>query len=52
MNVYIYPTDRDWYDFLAGRPELDEVNFWQPGGSQQFRRLNAGDLFLFRCGIC
>jgi putative restriction endonuclease len=32
MKIYIGVTDSDWYRFLRSRPELDEVNFWQPGG--------------------
>ncbi len=50
LNVYIYPTDRDWYRFLAKEPDVDEVNFWRPGGKQPFRQLQPGDLFLFRLG--
>jgi putative restriction endonuclease len=26
----------------------DEVNFWQPSGTNQFRALQAGELFLFK----
>lgn len=48
MYVYVYPTDGDWFDFLSARPELDEVNFWRPGGEQPFKQLNPGDLLLFR----
>lgn len=48
MNVYVYPTDKDWFDFLASRPDIDEVNFWRPGGVQEFRQLDPGDLLLFR----
>src|SRR6185503_1535779 len=48
MQVYVYPTDRNWFDFLRGRPNLDEVNFWRPGGEQPFRQLTPGDLLLFR----
>jgi putative restriction endonuclease len=50
VNVYIYPTDRDWYRFLSNEPGIDEVNFWRPGGKQAFRQLEPGDLFLFRLG--
>lgn len=50
MNVYIYPTDRDWYRFLSNEAGIDEVNFWRPGGKQPFRQLEPGDLFLFRLG--
>ncbi|MDB4913759.1 MAG: Restriction endonuclease [Gemmatimonadetes bacterium] len=48
MNVYVYPTDLKWFKYLAARPHLDEVNFWQPGGGHVFNRLVPGDLFLFR----
>lgn len=48
VNVYVYPTDRDWYSFLSAQPHLDEVNFWRPGGTQPFRQLTPGDLMLFR----
>jgi putative restriction endonuclease len=41
-------TDKDWYRFLSGRPNLDEVNFWQPGGSREFRTLSPGEPFLFK----
>ena len=48
MRLYVYPTDHDWFKFLKGQPGIDEVNFWQPGGSRRFTRLEPGDLFLFR----
>lgn len=48
MSVYVYPTDLEWFRFLQSRSPLDEVNFWQPGGSTEFRALQPGDLFLFR----
>lgn len=48
MSVYVYPTDRDWFDFLRARAPLDEVNFWRPGGRSNFHGLAVGDLFLFR----
>ena len=48
MRVYLYPTMQEWFDYLATRPDLDEVNFWRPGGLQPFRGLEPGDLFLFR----
>lgn len=47
-KTYIGITDSDWYEFLSSRPELTEVNFWQPGGNKQFRALSQGDLFLFK----
>ena len=48
MKAYVGITDYDWYEFLASRPELEEVNFWQPGGSRLFRALEPGGLFLFK----
>lgn len=48
MSVYVYPTDLEWFQFLQLRIPLDEVNFWQPGGTIEFRRLQPGELFLFR----
>jgi hypothetical protein len=32
MKLYVGVTDNDRYRFLRSQPELDEVNFWQPGG--------------------
>jgi putative restriction endonuclease len=46
--AYIGVTDGDWYEFLSNRPDLTEVNFWQPGGSRQFKALSPGELFLFK----
>jgi len=48
MKIYIAVTDNDWYRFLSEKSEIDEVNFWQPGGKSQFRALKPGELFLFK----
>lgn len=48
MRAYIGVTDGDWFKFLKAQADLDEVNFWQPGGSRQFRGLSPGELFLFK----
>ncbi len=48
MRLYVGVTDRKWFEFLRDRPELDEVNFWQPSGSRLFRALQPGDPFLFK----
>jgi len=45
---YVGLTDPDWYGYLAGRPSLDEVNFWQPHGGRAFRALQPGDPFFFK----
>lgn len=48
MKAFIAVTDRDWYDYLHAHPELDEVNFWQPGGGREFKVLSHGEPFLFK----
>lgn len=48
MNAYIGVTDWDWFDLLRRQNDLEEVNFWQPGGSRMFRVLKPGELFLFK----
>jgi len=48
MQAYIGITDRDWFNLLRSLPQLDEVNFWQPGGNRQFKALRPGELFLFK----
>lgn len=48
MKAYVAVTDRDWYRFLLGRPDLDEVNFWQPSGGRAFRAIEPGEPFLFK----
>jgi hypothetical protein len=41
-------TDDSWYRFLAARPEVSEVNFWQPSGGREFRVLAPGEPFFFK----
>jgi putative restriction endonuclease len=48
MKGFVGVTDNEWFDFLSHQPGIDEVNFWQPGGTGQFRRLNPGQPFLFK----
>jgi len=48
MKAYVGVTDRDWYMFLSQKPELDELNFWQPGGNRLFGALEVGEPFLFK----
>ena len=48
MRGYVGVTDNDWFRFLSGRPDLDEVNFWQPSAGRQFRSLDVGEPFLFK----
>ncbi len=48
MKLYVGVTDDNWYRFLAERPDIDELNFWQPSGSRNFAVIQPGDLFLFK----
>ncbi len=48
MRLYVGITDGDWYESLAARPNLEEVNFWQPSGGPHFKALEPGGLFLFK----
>lgn len=48
MRIFVGVTDNGWFDFLSSRQDVDEVNFWQPGGNTQFRALQPGELFLFK----
>ena len=48
QKAYIAVTDYNWYHFLASQLDIDEVNFWQPSGSVQFKALQPGEPFLFK----
>lgn len=48
MKFYVGVTDLDWFKFLASSAPHEEVNFWQPSASRQFRALQPGELFLFK----
>jgi len=47
VNIYLGNTDNDWFDFLAAREGIDEVNFWKPS-SGSFRAIGEGERFAFR----
>ena len=47
MKLYVAITDYDWFKHLKAI-QPDEVNFWQPAGSRQFKRLLPGEPFLFK----
>jgi putative restriction endonuclease len=48
MKGYVGVTDNYWFEFLSQLPEIDEVNFWQPGGRTQFKSLTPGEPFFFK----
>ena len=47
MHLFVAITDGDWYRYLSARMP-DEVNFWQPSASTQFRALLPGEPLLFK----
>ncbi|PIE53426.1 restriction endonuclease [Candidatus Fermentibacteria bacterium] len=48
IKSFVGVTDREWFDFLRQRPQVNEINFWQPSGKTQFRALKPGEMFLFK----
>lgn len=48
MKIYVGVTDFDWFEYLSLIKNIDEVNFWQPGGKTLFGALEPGELFLFK----
>jgi putative restriction endonuclease len=48
MRYWLGITDYDWFRFLAAKPELAEVNFWQPSAGRRPAALEPGQLFLFK----
>jgi putative restriction endonuclease len=47
VRGFVAPTDYGWYRFLQARPELREVNFWQPSEGR-FSAVQSGELFFFK----
>lgn len=47
MKYYLGVTDNHWYSFLSLQ-QPEDVNFWQPGGTQKFGVLSQGAPFLFK----
>lgn len=48
VRGYVANTDFDWFQTLRARPELTEINFWQPSGGKGFHVLSPGELIFFR----
>lgn len=47
MRGGVAVTDPGWWEFLRGRPDLDEVNFWRPG-AQPLKGLVPGEPLFFK----
>ena len=48
VRAYVGVTDYSWYQFLAARPRVTEVNFSQPSGAREFHVLAPGEPFFFK----
>lgn len=48
VRMWVANTDLNWFDYLASQPDVDEVNFWQPSGHNEFAAIRPGELFLFK----
>ena len=47
MKLYVGVTDADWFRHLRDR-KAEEMNFWRPKATSQFRILEPSELFLFK----
>jgi len=47
MKLYIGITDTEWFRYLRSN-NADEMNFWRPRATSQFKALAPGGLFLFK----
>jgi putative restriction endonuclease len=47
MKLYVGITDGDWFRYLRSK-HADEMNFWRPSSTSQFKALQPGELFLFK----
>jgi putative restriction endonuclease len=48
MQGFVAVTDHDWFRFLSAQKDLDEVNFWQPGGPIPPKQLPVGAPVLLK----
>ena len=46
MKGYIGVTENICFAFLSQQPGIDEVNFWHPNGTAQFRKKGIRPSFL------
>lgn len=47
MKLYVGITDGDWFRYLRSK-HADEMNFWRPSSTSQFKDLQPGELFSFK----
>jgi putative restriction endonuclease len=47
MKFYLGVTDNNWFRYLS-QINPEDINFWQPGGTVNFKVLTPGAPFLFK----
>ena len=47
MKLYVGIADTDWSRYLRER-RAEEMNFWRPRATSQFKILEPNELFLFK----
>ena len=50
MKLYVGITDSDWFRYLRQR-NAEEMNFWRPRATTQFKILEASELFIVQIKI-
>ncbi|MGD9548131.1 MAG: HNH endonuclease [Candidatus Krumholzibacteriia bacterium] len=48
MKGFIATTDYDWFQYLSGQSDLDEVNFWAPSGKASLNTVSRYSPFFFK----
>lgn len=48
LKLWVANTDYKWFEYLSSQPNIDEVNFWQPSGTGNFKAVSEGELFVFK----
>jgi putative restriction endonuclease len=48
MQIFVAITDQDWFNLHASSVLVDEVNFWRPSPTANFKALQPGELMLFK----
>ncbi len=48
MRIFVAITDQDWFNLHASSVQVDEVNFWRPSPTANFKALQPGELMLFK----
>lgn len=48
MKLYVGITDYDWFKLHTSKESVDEVNFWRPSSTANFKALQWGEPFLFK----